>query len=122
MLAPRSPKHSSTIQLFFQKWQPGRCDLSLRNKYKSDGAECGQLGGSCSNSKPKYLQVTCLSFAGALVLLEALFCPILEFHTPLTARLGLICREKRRQMCVVLCHGEAENFLNYLCILTDKFS
>ena len=59
-------------------------------------------GGSCSNSKPKYLQVSRLSFAGTLFLLGLLFCPFLEYHTPLTARLGLICREKRRQMSVML--------------------
>ena len=37
----------------FPNWQPERCDLSLGNKEKSDRAESGELGGSCSNSKPK---------------------------------------------------------------------
>ena len=44
----------------------------------------------------QFLQVSCLSFAGTLSLLEPLFCPFLEFHASLTTRLRLTCSEKRR--------------------------
>ena len=49
----------------------------------SDVAESGELGGSSSNSKPKYLQVSCLSCADTLLLLELLFCPFFRIsYTP----------------------------------------
>ena len=124
---------STTQHRLFPTWRPGRCDLSSGNKLKLDGAESDELGGSCSNSNPKYLQVSCLSLADTVLLLELLFCPFLEFHTCLTAILGLTCSEKRRQMSAMLVivlqdvivsnpnktiflnhlfHGEVENFLN----------
>ena len=100
-LPPPPPPHSSIIWVV-SNWRSGRCRLTWGYKLKSDGAESGELGGSCSNSKPKYLQMSCLSFVDTLLLLELLFCPFLEFHTPLTAILGLTCSEKRRQMSEML--------------------
>ena len=80
--SPPPPHTHTSIPLqqgLFPNWRPGRCESSLGNRYKSDEAESGELGGSCCNSKPKYLQVSCLSFADTLLLLELLFCPFLEY-------------------------------------------
>ena len=93
ILAPQALLYNTWL---FPNWPSGRCDLSLGKKSKSGGAESGELGGACSNSKPKYLQVSWLSLADTLLLLKLLFCPFLEFHTPLTAILGLKFSEKRR--------------------------
>ena len=125
ILVPPPPTLSTPLQhRLFPNWQPGRCDLSLGNKLKSDSTESGEWGGggggggggvSCSNSKPKYLQVSYLSFADTLLLLEFLFSPILQFHTLLTGRLNLQ-RKKKANVCNA-CYGN----LNIIIFLNRLF-
>ena len=98
------------------------------------GSDEKLTGKKKSDSKPKYLQVSCIPFADTLLLIELLFCSFSEFHTPFTAILGLNCSEKSLQMFVILVivlqevivcnlyetiflnrfrNGEAQNFLNH---------